>query len=245
MGVLRQDEVRLGGVCEQSALRLQREFQLTEGEVRVRERGEAYLRECGLPNVAWEAFREHHARWSELLRVRESMCSLPQYMAAAHRGQVGWGEGSGAGLGEVAQVLVRYDRKEMQVRGEGRLYGRAYPSVYSFEDFTQLAGVLSLTALPRQVRNALVSYPKPLLVDMDMVKCYPSIMLALAGMHGLEGATVGLLGEYVRDPGAVACGVSKEEGCEEGAVKGMINKLISDPRTCHQGCKGMQLDGPT
>ena len=51
----------------------------------------------------------------ELLRVRESMCSLPQYMAAAHRGQVGWGEGSGAGLGEVAQVLVRYDRNEMQV----------------------------------------------------------------------------------------------------------------------------------
>ena len=135
-------------------------------------------------------------------------------------------------------MLVRYDRKEMQVWGEERLYGRAYPSVYSFEDFTQLAGVLSLTALPRQVRNVLVSYPKPLLVVMDMVKCYPSIMLALAGMHGLEGAMVGLLGEYVRDPGAVACGVSKEEGCEEGAVKGMINKLISDPRTCHQGCKG-------
>ena len=142
MRVLRQDEIRLGGLCEQSALRLQREFQLTEGEVRIRERGEAYLRECGLPSVAWEAFREHHEQWSELLRVRESMCSLPQYMAAAHRGQVGWGEGDGAGLGEVAQVLVRYDRKEMQVRGEERLYGRAYPSVYSFEDFTQLAGVL-------------------------------------------------------------------------------------------------------
>jgi hypothetical protein len=83
MGVLRQDEVRLGGLCEQSALRLQREFQLTEGEVRVRERGEAYLRGCGLPNVAWEAFREHHARWRELLRVRESMHVQP---ATVHGG---------------------------------------------------------------------------------------------------------------------------------------------------------------
>ena len=108
-------------------------------------------------------------------------------------------------------MLVRYDRKEMQVWGEGRLYGRAYPSVYSFEDFSQLAGVLSLTALPRHVHNTLVSYPKPLLVDMDMARCYPSIMLALAGMHGLEGAIVGLLGAYACK-GPWSCGVWGEQG---------------------------------
>ena len=237
MGVLRQDEVRLGGLCERSAQQLQGEFQFTEDEVRVREKGEAYLKECGLPSIAWEAFREHHRNLGELQRVRETMCSLPQYMAAAHRGQIGWGAGSGKGLEEVAQVLVRYDRKEVQVGNGVKLYGRAYPGVLNFEDFTRQARALSLTALPRQVRNALVSYPRPLLVDMDMVKCYPSIMLALAGMHGLGRAQVELLSEYVSGPGAVACRVSEEEGCEEGAVKGMVNKLISDPRPCHQGSR--------
>ena len=62
-------------------------------------------------------------------------------------------------------------------------------------------------------------------------------MLALAGMHELGRAQVELLSEYVSGPGAVACRVSEEEGCEEGAVKGMVNKLISDPRPCHQGSR--------
>jgi len=30
--------------------------------------------------------------------------------------------------------------------------------------------------MPRQVRNALVCNPSPVLVDLDLVKCYPSIM---------------------------------------------------------------------
>ena len=41
--------------------------------------------------------------------------------------------------------------------------------------------------MPREVRNALISFLRQTLLDFDLAKCYPSVMLAAARMHGFEG----------------------------------------------------------
>ena len=63
--------------------------------------------------------------------------------------------------------MVRYDRKTMQAGGVSQQYGRVYPKVHGREYLNPLQGVMSLTTKPnyKQIRNALVSFPRPLLVD--------------------------------------------------------------------------------
>ena len=225
---LEDRRVQLAAQCEVSHQDLMRRFQLSEREVMVQAVGQAYLRSYKLPRSAWDAYERHHGLIKELRGVESGMDSLPRYMAAACRGQEGWAAGGGAGWEEVAQVVVRYERKTMQVGGVNQLYGRAYPKVHGWEDLDPLQGVMSLTAMPKQIRNALISFPRPLLVDIDIVKCYPSIMLALARMHGMDDSRTLRLSSFVSDPSAIAEVVCAEVGCEVGAVKAMVKTVISD-----------------
>ena len=61
-------------------------------------------------------------------------------------------------------------------------------------------GALALTAMPRQVRNALICHPTPTLVDLDLVKCYPSILVALAMMWEIDPHRYQLLSWVCEEP---------------------------------------------
>ena len=65
-------------------------------------------------------------------------------------------------------------------------------------------------------------------MDIDIIKCYPSIMMALARMHGMDDSHTLRLSSFVSDPSAIAEVVCAEVGCEVGAVKAMVNTVISD-----------------
>ena len=95
------------------------------------------------------AAREHEEFWrysNEVESLRRALAMMPRYLAAARRG-----------LGGEAWVQVRYVRKALR---SGVRYGRAYPSVIGGDVKSVLKGVPSLTAMPREVRNALISFPR-------------------------------------------------------------------------------------
>ena len=101
-----------------------------------------------------------------------------------------------------------------------------------------LKGVPSLTAMPR-VRNALISFPRHTLLDFDLAKCYPSIMLAAARMHGFEGGAMALLEGFL--PKTIMARIATEARCDTSDAKQMINQIISDPRKRHHRRPGSWL----
>ena len=95
--------------------------------------------------------------------------------------------------------------------------------------------------MPREVRNALISFPRQTLLDFDLAKCYPSIMLAAARMHGCEGRAMALLESLLADPKAVMARIATEAQCDTSDVKQMINRIVSDPRKRHHRKVGSWL----
>ena len=86
--------------------------------------------------------------------------------------------------------------------------GRACPLVVDPVTGEKALGALALTAMPRQVRNALICHPTPTLVGLDLVKCYPWILVALAMMWEIDPHWYQLLHGFVRSP---------KEHCERAA----------------------------
>ena len=107
--------------------------------------------------------------------------------------------------------------------------GRAYPSVLDPVTGEKAQGALAITAMPKQVRNALICHPSPVLVDLDLVKCYPSIMVALARMWEIRPHRYQLLSAFVRRPKELCERVAQEMGEGFSKAKDIINQIISDP----------------
>ena len=203
------------------------EYGFTQRELEEPGKGGEYLRSFQLP---MGAVREHEDFWrysKEVDSLRRALAMMPRYLAAARRG-----------LGGEAWVLVRYVRKALR---SGEKYGRAYPSVIGGDGETVLRGVPSLTTMPREVRNALISFPRQTLLDFDLAKCYPSIMLAAARMHGFEEGAMALLEGFLADPKATMARIATEAKCDSGGAKQMINQIISDPRKRHHRSLGTWL----
>ena len=97
--------------------------------------------------------------------------------------------------------------------------------------------------MPRQVRNALICYPVPTLVDLDLVKCYPSILLALAIMWEIDPHQHRLLGEFVVNPKERCERVAQDIGVDTSGAKDgiVINRIISDPERRHPPQHGRVL----
>ena len=222
------DRMQDAAMCRDAAYTvLVRDYGFTQQELVERERGGEYLSSFRLPR---RAVQEHEDFWrfsSEVESLGRTLAAMPRYLAAAKRGLRG-----------EAWVQVRYVRKALR---SGVRYGRAYPSVVSGDGESVLRGVPSLTAMPREVRNALISFPRQTLLDFDLAKCYPSIMLAAARMHGFEGGAMALLESLLADPKAVMARIATEAQCDTSDVKQMINRIVSDPRKRHHRKVGSWL----
>jgi hypothetical protein len=188
-----------------------------------RSKGEAIgkLGAWGVSNVVKSAATQHRELVEKLRGVESNLESLPRYLAVATRV-----------TGFLAKVGVRYDRKPLPGT-QGVRVGRAYPSVIDPTTGGKAQGVLALTAMPRQVRNAIICHPVPTLVDLDLVKCYPSILLALAIMWEIDPQQRKLLGEFVVRPKEHCERVAQDIGVDTSGAKDAINRIISDPERRH------------
>lgn len=199
---------------------LQRNYQFTDAQIRYKNKGKSYLRECRLPLEAYEAYERHH----KLMGKMDTYDKLPEYMAAAKRSEDG----------ELGFITVRYDRKMLDEPVEGvQLYkGRAYSVVLNPDTEGVREKVLSLTAMSKQIRNALICHPSPLYMDADIAKCFPSIMLAASLMYNIDQRRTELLRELLSDPDpkTVYAKIAGECECNVDLVKQKTNSIISDPK---------------
>ena len=189
--------------------------------------GMGRLREWGVSKGVENAAVQHRELVEKLRSVDSVLDSLPRYLACATRGDEG----------ALARVRVRYDRKSL-TGGQGVKVGRAYPSVVDPVTGEKALGALALTAMPRQVRNALICHPTPTLVDLDLVKCYPSILVALAMMWEIDPHRYQLLQGFVRSPKEHCVRVAEEMGGDVSGAKDAINRIISDPQMRHMRQRG-------
>ena len=203
-----------------------REYGFSNREFQDSRRGDDYVSEFRLPREVvreWAEYVEYGKQSDAMDRV---LSMLPQYLSVARRGKDG-----------EAWVKVEYVRKKLK---GGRRYGRAYPSVMEVSTVTGrvMHGVPSLTTMPRQVRNALISHPRQVLLDFDLAKCYPSIMLAASRMYGISQEDVRMLGDFLSDPEGVFKVIGEQSGCSAAAAKQLVNKVVSDPCKRHSKQQG-------
>ena len=206
---------------------LKREYGFSDREFQDSRRGDDHISEFRPPCEAVREWAEYVEDGKQLDAMDRVLSMLPQYLSVARRGKDG-----------EAWVKVEYVRKKLK---GGRRYGRAYPSVMDLSTGRVMHGVPSLTTMPRQVRNALISHPRQVLLDFDLAKCDPSIMLAASKMYGIAQEDVRMLGDFLSDPEGVFKVIGEQGGCSAAAAKQLVNKVVSDPCKRHSKQQGSWL----